>query len=350
MNNITDTRPYHTLLLSGACLVIIIAGLQTAASVLVPMLLSLFIACICLPPLQWLISKHISPTWAVFLVTLGLVFLGMLITVFAGASVADFSQNLPTYQARLQTQTGDLLLWLHGIGIEVSNQSLLEKLNPAAAMGFAGKLLAGFGNVLANTFFIVLTVIFLLFEALALPHKWALIGEHAPSTDAIGKFLSSVNQYLVIKTWVSLATGTVVTIWLSLLGVDYPVLWGLLAFLFNYVPNIGSIIAAVPALLLALVQLGVDAALYAGLGYVVVNIVMGNVIEPRFMGKGVGLSTLIVFVSLVFWGWLLGPVGMLLSVPLTMIVKLALEANPNTQWIAILLGPDVEPNESREKK
>ena len=113
-------------------------------------------------------------------------------------------------------------------------------------------------------------------------------------------------------------------------------------------PNIGSIIAAVPAVLLALVQLGVDTALYTGLGYIAVNIIMGNVIEPRFMGKGVGLSTLIVFVSLVFWGWLLGPVGMLLSVPLTMIVKLALEANPNTQWIAVLFGPDVEP--AKEEK
>jgi predicted PurR-regulated permease PerM len=121
------------------------------------------------------------------------------------------------------------------------------------------------------------------------------------------------------------------------------VLWGLVAFLFNFVPNIGSIIAAVPALLLALVQLGPGPALAAGAGYLVVNIVMGNVVEPRFMGRGVGLSTLVVFLSLVFWGWVLGPVGMLLSVPLTMVVKLALEANPETRWIAVLIGPDVEP-------
>ncbi len=339
----TDFRQHSPLLITAACLVVIIAGVQAAASLLVPLLLAMFIACICLPPLHWLVNKGLPATWAVLLVTLGLVLLGAFLSIFVGASIADFSQNIPTYQERLQGQTTQLLAWLSGLGINISNDMALDAFNPAAAMGFAGKLLAGFGNALANTFFIVLTVIFLMFEALSLPNKWAVIGEHAPSTDAISTFLKSVNQYLVIKTWISLATGAVVSIWLAVLSVDYPLLWGLLAFLFNYVPNIGSIIAAVPAVLLALVQLGADTALYTGLGYIAVNIIMGNVIEPRFMGKGVGLSTLIVFVSLVFWGWLLGPVGMLLSVPLTMIVKLALEANPKTQWIAILLGPDIEP-------
>ncbi|MFQ5519051.1 MAG: AI-2E family transporter [Mariprofundus sp.] len=138
------------------------------------------------------------------------------------------------------------------------------------------------------------------------------------------------------------ATGIFISIWLAVIGVDYPLLWGLVAFLFNFVPNIGSIIAAVPAVLLALIQLGSGEALMAGVGYVIANVVMGNVVEPKFMGKGVGLSTLVVFLSLVFWGWVLGPVGMLLSVPLTMIVKLALESRADTQWLAVLLGPDIE--------
>jgi len=155
-------------------------------------------------------------------------------------------------------------------------------------------------------------------------------------------FFSSVNSYFSIKTWISLATGIFIAIWLAVIGVDYPLLWGLLAFLLNFVPNIGSIIAAVPALLLALVQLGGGEALLAGLGYVIANVVLGNVVEPKFMGKGVGLSTLVVFISLVFWGWILGPVGMLLSVPLTMIIKLALESRQQTQWLAILLGPEIK--------
>ena len=130
-----------------------------------------------------------------------------------------------------------------------------------------------------------------------------------------------------------------VTSFLWVLGVDFPILWGLLAFLLNYVPTIGSIIAAIPPLLLALIQISPAAAGAVGAGFVVINLIMGNAIEPRFMGKGLGLSTLVVFLSLVVWGWVLGPVGMLLSVPLTMTVKIALEANPNTQWLAHLLGP-----------
>ena len=140
----------------------------------------------------------------------------------------------------------------------------------------------------------------------------------------------------------SLLTGVVIALWLWFLNVDYAVLWGLMAFLFNFVPNIGSIIAAVPAVLLALIDPGPVAAFYAACGYLVVNVIIGNVIEPRVMGKGLGLSTLVVFLSLVFWGWVFGPVGMLLSVPLTMIVKIVLEEHPETNWIAVLLGTEPE--------
>jgi len=134
-------------------------------------------------------------------------------------------------------------------------------------------------------------------------------------------------------------TGLIIAIAMWIIGVDYPVLWGVLAFMLNFVPNIGSIIAAVPAVLLAMVQLGLPSALVVAAVYVAVNVLIGNIVEPRFMGKGLGLSTLVVFVSLVFWGWVLGPVGMLLSVPLTITVKLALDSKPETQWLGHLLGP-----------
>ena len=333
----------NNLLISAAALVVVIAGMQAATSLLVPFLLAAFIAIICLPPLNWLTRCNIPASIAVLIITLALLLIGSLVGAFVGASVADFSQNLPGYQARLNDQTASLLAWLASFGLDLNSQLLRENLDPSAAMGMAGNLLSGLGNVLANTFLIVLTVVFLLIEATALPNKWAAMGKNAPATAGFNKFLDSVNAYMAIKGWVSLATGAIIAIWLTILDVDYPLLWGLLAFLFNFVPNIGSIIAAIPAVLLALVQFGPGAAIAAGAGYLAVNIVMGNVIEPRFMGKGVGLSTLVVFISLVFWGWVLGPVGMLLSVPLTMVVKLALEARQDTHWIAVLLGPDIEP-------
>ncbi len=340
-------HPLASLLVSAAALVVIVAGMQAAKSLLVPFLLAAFIAIICLPPLAWLRRRGVSHALGIALIALALIVLGSLVGALVGASVADFSRNLPRYQAGLQQQTGALLAWLaaHGLALD----TIREHLDPAVAMGMAGNLLAGFGNALANTFLIVLTVIFLLIEAMSLPHKWRAMGEHAPSTEHFGRFVASVNSYLAIKGWVSFATGALIAGWLTLLGVDYPLLWGLVAFLFNFVPNIGSIIAAVPAVLLALVQLGPGSALAAGLGYVVVNIVMGNIIEPRFMGRGVGLSSLVVFLSLVFWGWVLGPVGMLLSVPLTMIVKLALEAGDDTRWIAVLIGPDIPPDQESSR-
>jgi predicted PurR-regulated permease PerM len=191
----------------------------------------------------------------------------------------------------------------------------------------------------------------MLFEAESVPKKIHIaLDDPSMKIQQIDKFLVSVKNYLAIKTLVSLGTGIIIGLWLYFLGVDHFLLWAVLAFLLNYIPNIGSIIAAVPAVLLAFVQLGATAAGLTALGFVVSNMVMGNVIEPRYMGRGLGLSTLVVFLSLIFWGWLLGTVGMLLSVPLTMIVKIALESSPDTRWVALLLASDSDETISNEEE
>jgi predicted PurR-regulated permease PerM len=136
----------------------------------------------------------------------------------------------------------------------------------------------------------------------------------------------------------SLLTGALILGWLWFLGLEYFVMWGLLAFMLNYIPTLGSILAAIPAVLLALVQLSVGEAATVGLGFIVVNFAIGNILEPRVMGKGLDLSPLVVFLSLVFWGWVLGSIGMLLSIPLTMTVKIALESFEDTRWIGIMMG------------
>ncbi|MDX8412215.1 MAG: AI-2E family transporter [Mariprofundaceae bacterium] len=329
--------PVSRFLLSSACLIIIIAGLQAATPILVPFLLSAFLSILCAPPLMWLESKRVPAALGVAIVLLGVLLIGLLITAFVGSSLAEFRHNLPFYQQQLAATTLDLAAWLNAKGVHISTEIMADALDPGAAMRMAGSLLSGLGGVLTNAFLIFLTVVFILFEAVSLPDKLrgALGGQG--SLRHLERFMASVKRYLAIKTIVSLATGIVIAVWLAILGVDFPVLWGLLAFLLNFVPNIGSIIAAVPAVLLAFIELGTGTALLTTLGYVVVNIIVGNVIEPRFMGKGLGLSTLVVFLSLVLWGWVLGPVGMLLSVPLTMIVKIGLEAREDTRWIAVLL-------------
>lgn len=330
-------------ILLAAAFVVLIAGLKAAQSILVPFLLSGFIAIICAPSLFFL-KKRGLPDWLALIVVIAAVSVaGLLVATLIGSSANDFSQNLPEYQSQLEKKTAGLSSLLSGLGIDLSEEGVSGLIDPGASMRFASKLLTGLGSVLSNAFIILLTVIFLLLEASGFRSKVqsALINPES-SLEGFDQFAESVNRYMAIKTWVSLVTGAVIATWLAVLGVDYPLLWGLLAFLLNYVPNIGSIIAAVPAVLLAVLQMGPGTAMLAGLGYLSVNLVIGNVIEPRFMGKGLGLSTLVVFISLAFWGWVFGPVGMLLSVPLTMVVKIALMSSAETRWMGVMMGSEIE--------
>ncbi|MCK4837514.1 MAG: AI-2E family transporter [Desulfobulbaceae bacterium] len=335
-----EKSPTTLFILTIAALIIIIAGMKAAQAIIIPFLLSGFIAIICGPPLVWLQKKGLPTVLAILVVIAAVSLLGLLVTTLIGSSVNDFSRELPVYQAKLDNKTAQLASLLGTLGVNIEDKALAEYIDPGAAMHFSAKLLSGFGNVLSNAFIIMITVIFILLEASSFRAKIhnAFANRRPGSLAAFDHFIDSVNQYMAIKTWVSLATGIFVTGWLVVLKVDYPLLWGLLAFLLNYVPNIGSIIAAIPATLLALIQLGPTTALLAAGGYALVNIVIGNVIEPRFMGKGLGLSTLVVFISLAFWGWVLGPVGMLLSVPLTMTVKIALSRSEETSWLSTMMG------------
>jgi predicted PurR-regulated permease PerM len=337
----TPNKNGSNLLISLAALVIVIAGVKTAQALLVPFLLALFISIICVGPFNWLQKRRVPAGLALLIVINIVIGGGLLILTLVGTSVNDFTNELPSYEQKLQQQTLGLLTWLETMGIRVSKQIIFDYFDPAALMQSAASMLATAGGMLTNSFLILLTVIFILLEAAGMPNKMhRALSDANTSLKSFERFHSSVKQYLAIKTLVSLFTGIIVSVGLMVIGLDYALLWGLIAFLLNYVPNIGSIIAAIPAVLLAIVQLGALKCILVALLYVCINVVMGSIIEPRLMGKRLGLSALVVFLSLVFWGWVLGPVGMLLSVPLTMIFKIALEVNESTRWMAILLSSD----------
>jgi len=340
MDEVTRKPGAVPLLLSLAALVVVIAGLREASELLLPFLLAVFVAVVCAPPVFWL-QRHRLPRWlAVLLVVLCLWGFGLGVATLLGSSVNNFSQVLPDYQSRLQAGFGDLLAWLDRLGLHAPVDSLRSQIDPGAAMRLAKGVLTSLGGVLTNTFLIMVTVIFMLLEAASFPVKvHRAFGNAEQTLTAFAEFAGGVNKYLAIKTLMSLLTGVAVWLMLLLFGIDFPVLWGLLAFLLNYVPTIGSIIAAVPAVLLTLVLFGGAKGLAVTAGYLVINLGIANFLEPQMMGRGVGLSTLVVFLSLVFWGWVFGPIGMLLSVPLTMTAKIALEISPQTRWLAILLGP-----------
>ena len=325
--------------MTAAAVVIVVAGMKAAVAIVIPFLLAAFIAIICSPILSWLCSKGF-PTWAALVIIIGaVVIVGSVMVTVVGTSVRDFSDDLPTYEAKLRDKVDTAITWLEGRGVDTSSIRSSKLLDVGAAMRLTAATLNSFSSLLTNGFLILMTVIFMLLEASSFPAKLATIAGGRPAgMSRFDDFFKSINRYMAIKTVISLATGVIIAVWLSILGVNYVLLWGLLAFLLNYVPNIGSILAAVPPVLLAFVQLGVLSALGAAGGFLAVNVVMGNVLEPRLMGRGLGLSTLVVFLSLLFWGWVLGPVGMLLSVPLTVMVKIALDSSEETRWLAILLG------------
>ncbi|HIA80310.1 MAG TPA: AI-2E family transporter [Candidatus Marinimicrobia bacterium] len=325
-------------LFTFAAFIIVIAGMRAAQDILIPFMLSVFIAVISHPLVVSLRARGIHTGFSILLVIFAIIAVGFGITSLLGTSLNDFTSNLPNYQKLLQDNAANFFAFLEEKGIALSGQAILERFDPGAAMSLTSTILSGLGSVLSNALLILLMVVFMLLEGTIFNHKLSQIfGGKKEKIDQIDSFSKTVKRYMLIKTGTSLATGIVATIWLSIIGVDYPLLWGFLTFLFNYVPTIGSIIAAVPPTLLALIQMGFFSAFLTGIGYIVINLIVGSFLEPRFMGKGLGISTLLVILSLIFWGWVFGPIGMVLSVPLTMTIKIALSNFEKTEWISTLM-------------
>jgi len=325
-----------------AGIVVVIAGLMNAKVVLIPLMMAILIVVVIRGPINWLQGKGAS-NWLANLLVLALFCSTILLVVMVvGSSMTDFVKNVPGYQANLKQQTQHLDTFLANKGIHLHGVRLEEVINPGSVMNYAGQVVSDLSGLFTNGFLVLLLVVFMSLEAGGFPAKIKLAFGHREDKVAllINEFNVSIRSYMAIKTVVSLGTGVLVTLCLMVIGVDYPIMWGMLAFAFNFIPNIGSIIAAVPAVLLAVVQLGAGNALAVAACYLVINLLVGNVIEPRFMGKGLGLSTTVVFLSLVFWGWVFGPIGMLLSVVLTMNLKLLLVCSEETKWLALLLGPN----------
>lgn len=329
-----------------AAFVVVAAGIKLAAVIVVPFLLSVFLAILAGPPVFWLHRNRVPRWLAILTVILSIGGFVGLVGVLAAASLSDFANSLPGYQARLLSQWEQTLVSLEDLltrlGIQEISDSVWDQSDLSRIFGttaqFAGATLLQFGNIVTKSLMAVLTVTFMLLEAFRLPKKLQpLLDQSGRKLEHFEAFARSVQKYIAIKTLTSLATGVAITLWVWVLGVDYAIFWGLLGFLLNYIPNIGSFIAAIPAVLMAAVQYGGGTALVVALGYVGINVAIGGLIEPQFMGDGVGLSPLVVFMSLVFWGFLLGPIGMLLSTPLTISVKLALEGYPDARWIATLI-------------
>ena len=320
-------------------LVIILTGIRFAADIIVPFILALFIAVVLSPLVQRMVKLRVPRVLAISLLVIIIVMAMVLLLAYLGTSLNELARTLPQYRSSLVIPLKNLEPWLVRLGIGVSVDEMVKYIDPNAAMTLITNLLAQLTNAMSSIFLLLLTVVFMLLEVPQLPTKFQqIMVRPVEGMAAIQRAIDSVSHYLVLKTAISLVTGLVVWGMLSALDVRFAFIWGLLAFALNYIPNIGSVLAAIPPIIQVLAFGGLYDALVVLAGYLIINLVFGNILEPRIMGRGLGLSTLVVFLSLIFWGWLLGPVGMLLSVPLTIIVKIALEQSIGGQSIAILLG------------
>ncbi|EMM2748900.1 AI-2E family transporter [Klebsiella pneumoniae] len=320
-------------------LVIILTGIRFAADIIVPFILALFLAVIINPLVQLLVRCRVPRVLAISLLIGLIVMLAIVLLASLGTSLNELARTLPQYRNYLYEPMQTIAPWLQRMGFTVSVVELNKYIDPNAVMTLVTSLLTQLSNAMSSIFLLLLTVVFMLLEVPQLPAKLQqLMSRPVEGMGAIQRAIDSVSHYLVLKTAISLITGLVVWGMLVLLDVRFAFMWGLLAFALNYIPNIGSVLAAIPPILQVLVFSGLYEALVVLAGYLIVNLVFGNILEPRIMGRGLGLSTLVVFLSLIFWGWLLGPVGMLLSVPLTIIVKIALEQTSGGQSIAFLLS------------
>ena len=338
-------------LLAGASVVVIIAGLRTAAPIILPFLIAVFLAIVNVPLMNWLMRQRVPKFAAVILTVLMAVsIVGVLVALMA-ASLNQFTVVAPTYETQFQQLAVSIRGTAERYGFPADQWSTV-----IAPSGFfdlmgevVGNTVSAVGGFLSNSFLVLLTVVFILFEAAGFGTKLKVaFGGGRDPFSPIARMVSQVQSYLVVKAAISATTGLVIGTWVAVMGLDFPLLWGVLAFMFNFIPTLGSILAAIPAVVLAVIQpdLGpITAAVIAG-GYLAVNLVFGSFLEPMLMGRHLGLSTLVVFMSLVFWGWVWGPVGMLFSVPLTMAVKIALENTNEFRWVAVML--EAHPSTSRD--
>lgn len=338
--NISNQYPVVIII---ASLIIIIAGIMNAVTMVNAFLMSLFLSIICAQPIRWLKSKKVPQALSIFIVIFGITIIFVAFSDIIVRSLSSFSQKSPVYEQNLKEMEMAVFDFFKVKGIDISGIKDSNIFDVTKVLSFTTEFLSQIGSFMGNAFTIFFLMLFLLFEwdGFSLKMK-VILKDSIKSFDYISRIEGNIRHYLSIKTLTSLLTGGLIWICLEILGLDYAIIWALVAFLLNYIPNIGSIIAAVPTVIFSLIQLGFSGAIWTSIIFVGVNMVVGNIIEPKVMGKGLGLSTYVVFISLLIWGFVLGTVGMFLSVPLTMAIKIALEQNKKTAWIAILLGTEEE--------
>ncbi|MDN7024942.1 AI-2E family transporter [Methanoculleus sp. FWC-SCC1] len=334
-----NLSPPVRFIIVGAAIVIILAGIRAATPILGPLLLAVFLAMITTPLLRWLVRHGVPPLAALGVILTGLIAGFLLVSAFVGAALVQIVNALPTYQEQLNIQLALLELFLADYGVEPASIQIFDLIDRGMLIQQLAAFAGSFGGALFDAILIVIATGFLLLEA---SHFTADI-ERRFGTDS--RMLERIRQssrllidYMIVRTKVNLITGAGVAALLYVLGVDFALLWGLLTFILSYIPYIGLALAALPATVLAWLELGLPGVVIVLVGVTIVNALAENVLFPQMAGQGLDLSPFVVLFSVVFWGFILGGAGVFLAVPLTLAVKMVLEVWEETRWLAALMS------------
>ncbi|QKF80611.1 AI-2E family transporter [Halarcobacter ebronensis] len=322
-----------------ACIVVILAGLKAASEIVIILFLAIFISSIISTVISFLEGKNFPKIISYLVVLAIFTLISLILAYIVNISLKDFLSNLPQYEKQLQLLVVKAIAFAESYGVSVEKKTILDALNFSSFFGITTNLIGSIGTFLSKFLLIIIGIAFILAESKSFERKLKIIFEKdKESLRNLHLFSFNIKKYFLVKTSTSFFTGFFIAITLIFFGIDYPILWGVIAMLFNFVPVVGSIIAAIPAVLLSLVSADLNTTIILIVLYVFINITISNIVEPKFMGKELGLSPLVIFFSLILWGWILGIVGMFLAVPITMTLKIAFDSNHSTKWISLLMS------------
>jgi AI-2 transport protein TqsA len=320
-----------------AALVVVFTGMRLTAPILDPILFAVVLALLFSPIYAWLRRRGIPTPLALLIMLVGLSVLFLAIAGIVGVSIARFSGDIGSYTSKLNGQLDNIQSLTKSLG--VSKSDLHKALSPSALTGAIGAILGGIADFLSNLFLILIIVLFLLAEGPAMMNRLrASTGPEHPQVARLTIFGRSVIRQLGLRAIVNLFTAAGVTILLLVLRVDFPLMWGILAFFLSFIPWIGLPLAVAPAVVLALAEHGVTTAVLVVVGVIVINVLAENALSPMLMGRGLSLSPTVLFLGFIFWAWLLGGPGAFLAAPLTIFLVLMLETFPETRWLASVMG------------
>jgi len=331
--------PISQLFILLAAISIVFITLKLSAAVIVPFLIASAIAILLAPLLTYLEKKHIPRMVSLIFVTVLILIPIVAFGGFIGEEVSDFVKNYDTIETKFDLWLGQISEKINHLGIAVKHSDLRELFEQSNFSELIQGLAMQTKNQFSNIFLIFFLVAFILMDSNYLHNKFIKIMKDRKGSIEDGmEILKKIKTYFLIKVKTSLLTALWVLLVLWFYDMRYALLWATLVFFLNFIPVVGSIFAAIPAVVLALIDHGIMTSLWIAMWYLVINTVIGNMLEPHIMGKGLGLSSLTVFISMIFWGWMFGPAGMILSVPLTMALQFLFDQYEETKWFAFMLG------------